>query len=91
MLGGGSYSRVFQSMALGSLLSLIEKLPGQTRKSMGILMHKPNVEDLNTLAELFTAGKVKPVIDRTYPLIETTEALRYFGKGSALGKVVIRM
>ncbi len=51
-------------------------------------MHKPN-KDLAFLKELFEAGKVVPVIDRRYPLSEVPEALRYFGEGHHLGKVVI--
>jgi NADPH:quinone reductase-like Zn-dependent oxidoreductase len=45
--------------------------------------------DLVVLKELIETGKVTPVIDRTYPLSETPEALGYVGKGHARGKVVI--
>ena len=37
------------------------------------------------------AGKVKPVIDRTYKLSETAEAMRYFEEGHARGKVVVNV
>lgn len=40
------------------------------------------------LKELIEAGKVTPVIDRTYPLSETAEAVRYLEAGHARGKVV---
>jgi NADPH:quinone reductase-like Zn-dependent oxidoreductase len=46
-------------------------------------------EDLLVLKELLEAGKVTPVIDRTYGLSEVPEALRYFGEGHTQGKVVI--
>jgi NADPH:quinone reductase-like Zn-dependent oxidoreductase len=46
-------------------------------------------EDLLVLKELVESGKVTPVIDRTYPLSETPEAIRYLEKGHARGKVVI--
>jgi NADPH:quinone reductase-like Zn-dependent oxidoreductase len=46
-------------------------------------------EDLLTLKELIEAGKVAPVIDRTYPLSETAEAIRYLESGHARGKVAI--
>jgi NADPH:quinone reductase-like Zn-dependent oxidoreductase len=47
------------------------------------------IEDLEILKELIETGKVTPVIDRTYPLSETPEAMDYVGKGHARGKVVI--
>jgi NADPH:quinone reductase-like Zn-dependent oxidoreductase len=49
----------------------------------------PNKEDLHFLRELLEAGKVTPIIDRTYPLSEVPEALRYLEKGHARGKIVI--
>ena len=45
--------------------------------------------DLLVLAELAAAGKIAPVIDRTYPLREAAEAVRYVETGQARGKVVI--
>lgn len=45
--------------------------------------------DLAVLTELIEAGKITPLIDRTYPLSETAEALTYYGQGHARGKVVI--
>jgi NADPH:quinone reductase-like Zn-dependent oxidoreductase len=50
---------------------------------------RPNQDDLITLKELVEAGRVTPVIDRTYPLEETAEAFRYLDQGHARGKVVI--
>jgi NADPH:quinone reductase-like Zn-dependent oxidoreductase len=46
-------------------------------------------EDLVVLRDLMAAGKLTPVIDRTYKLSETAEAMRYFEEGHARGKVVI--
>jgi NADPH:quinone reductase-like Zn-dependent oxidoreductase len=46
-------------------------------------------EDLLFLKDLIEAGKVTPVIDRTYPLTDTPEAIRYLESGHACGKVVI--
>jgi NADPH:quinone reductase-like Zn-dependent oxidoreductase len=48
-----------------------------------------NKEDLKLLSDLMQTGKVTPVIDRTYKLSETAEAIRYFEEGHARGKVVI--
>jgi NADPH:quinone reductase-like Zn-dependent oxidoreductase len=50
---------------------------------------KPNKEDLQFLKQLIEAGKLTPVIDRTYSLSETPEAIRYLESGHARGKVVI--
>ncbi len=85
MLGGGDYGKVFQAMWLGPLLS---KSGG---KKLGLMMHKPNREDLNTLGELFEAGQIKPAIDKIFKLDEISEALRYFEEGLAKGKLVIRI
>lgn len=49
----------------------------------------PKKEDLVVLKELIEAGKVTPIIDRTYLLSETPEAFRYLNEGHARGKVVI--
>jgi NADPH:quinone reductase-like Zn-dependent oxidoreductase len=46
-------------------------------------------EDFVVLAELLEAGKVTPVIDRTYPLGDVPAALGYHGEGHARAKVVI--
>jgi NADPH:quinone reductase-like Zn-dependent oxidoreductase len=55
------------------------------------LVSKERSEDLLVLKELIEAGKVTPVIDRTYPLGEAPEAIRYLAEGHARGKVVIRV
>jgi NADPH:quinone reductase-like Zn-dependent oxidoreductase len=49
----------------------------------------PNLEDLVVLKELIEAGKVTPVMDRTYPLAETALAMSHVGEGHARGKVAI--
>jgi NADPH:quinone reductase-like Zn-dependent oxidoreductase len=46
-------------------------------------------EDLLALKDLIEAGKVTPVVDRTYPLSEVPAAIRYLEAGHARGKVVI--
>jgi NADPH:quinone reductase-like Zn-dependent oxidoreductase len=46
-------------------------------------------QNLVVLKELIEAGKIRPVIDRTYALSETPQAIGYVGQGHARGKVVI--
>lgn len=48
-------------------------------------------EDLSTLRDMIEAGKVKPIIDRTYPLAEAAEAMRYLGTGHAKAKIVLKI
>jgi NADPH:quinone reductase-like Zn-dependent oxidoreductase len=43
------------------------------------------------MRDLLEAGKVVPVIDRSYPLSDVPEAIRYLEEGHARGKVVITM
>jgi NADPH:quinone reductase-like Zn-dependent oxidoreductase len=52
---------------------------------------KSNQNDLVSLGELMAAGKLTPVIDRTYRLEETPEAIRYLEDGHARGKVIIEV
>ena len=79
---GGSKTRFFQTVFLGPWISMISS------KKMGAAGAKPN-EGLAFILELFEAGKVVPVIDRSYPLSEVAEAFRYFGEGHVQGKIVI--
>ena len=48
-----------------------------------------NRDDLLFLKELLESGKVTPVVDRTYPLSETAEAIRHLETGHARGKIVV--
>jgi len=90
MLGGGSWSRVFQGMWLGPLITLVERVSvGKAGKKMGIPIVKPNKKELILCLEALEAGKIAPVIDRQFTLSEVPEAFRYFGEGLAQGKVVI--
>jgi NADPH:quinone reductase-like Zn-dependent oxidoreductase len=59
------------------------------RQSLLTFITRPNHEDLVFLSELIEAGKLKSVIDRTYPLSQTPEAIAYLETKRARGKVII--
>jgi NADPH:quinone reductase-like Zn-dependent oxidoreductase len=73
---------------VGRIIKAIVMSPfiGQTLRPF---VAKPSSNDLQFLRELIEAGKVAPVIDRTYPLTEAADAIRYIETGHARGKVVI--
>ena len=83
---GGKIPQIIQALLWGPLIS---KNGGRKIGFMGIA--KLNQKDLVFLKELLEAGKVKPVIDRRYPLSETAEAMQYLEEGHAQGKVVITL
>jgi len=59
------------------------------RQKLRIRIHTDSHDDLVVMKELIEAGKVAPVVDRTYPLSEVPDAVRYVQEGHARGKVVI--
>ena len=65
------------------LLSLFVRQQGRP------FVSTPNQDDLSALKEMVEAGRVTPVIDRTYPLRETAVAFRYLDQGHAHGKVIV--
>jgi NADPH:quinone reductase-like Zn-dependent oxidoreductase len=58
-------------------------------QKLGTFISSENAGDLIALRELIESGEVTPAIDRTYPLSEVPEAIRYMLEGRARGKVVI--
>ncbi|HYI50871.1 MAG TPA: NAD(P)-dependent alcohol dehydrogenase [Microbacterium sp.] len=60
-----------------------------TRQRLRPLVSIETRQDLLTLTDLLSTGQITPVIDRTYPLDEAADALRYVGAGHTRGKVVI--
>jgi NADPH:quinone reductase-like Zn-dependent oxidoreductase len=58
-------------------------------RRMGSFLARRNKDDLLVLKELIEAGKVMPVIDRSFPLAQAADAIRYLETGRARGKVVI--
>jgi NADPH:quinone reductase-like Zn-dependent oxidoreductase len=85
VVAGGTMAQMFQAMLLGPWISMAGS------KKMGGLSAKVNQKDLIFIKELLEAGKVRPVIDRRYPLSEVPEALRYLGERHAQEKVVITL
>lgn len=83
VMAGGNTGQLFQALLLGPLISMFGK------QKMGALTSMPNQKDLLFIKELLDSGKIKPVIDRLYPLSEVPEAIRYVEAGHAKGKVVI--
>jgi NADPH:quinone reductase-like Zn-dependent oxidoreductase len=81
--GGGRWFGGIDRQLRASILS-----PFVSQK-LGTFIAKAKGEDLVVLKELIEAGKVTPVIGKTYPLSEVPEAIRYLEEGHAQGKVVI--
>jgi NADPH:quinone reductase-like Zn-dependent oxidoreductase len=83
VLIGGSTTRLFQTMILGPWLS-------KTRlQNVKVLMVKPNQADLITLKEMLETGKIKPMLDRTYPLSEVPTAIHQLEQRQVTGKIAI--
>ena len=85
---GDSGGRVFGS--LPRFLKLLVISPFTAHLSGEMTFPAPNKKDsMAILQELLEAGKLTPVIDRTFPLSEAPEAIRYLQSGYARGKIVI--
>ena len=84
--GGGSPGHVFGPIA-GLLEAVVVNLFVSQR--LRPLPSKPKREELLTVTELIESGKLTPIVDRTYPLADTAEGLRYVEQGHARGKVVV--
>jgi 2-desacetyl-2-hydroxyethyl bacteriochlorophyllide A dehydrogenase len=84
IVGYTSSKLLFQHMFKAPIVSMFKK------KKIGLMETAKMVkEDLVFIKELIEEGKVKPVIDRQYPLNETAKAIDYLEQGHAQGKVVI--
>ncbi len=80
---GGSMAQIFQGLLLGPLLSRLGS------KKIGNMLAHSNQKDLVIMGELLEAGKVVPVLDKRYPLVEVAEAIRYLIDVHGRGKVII--
>jgi NADPH:quinone reductase-like Zn-dependent oxidoreductase len=75
----GGFDRNLRAVALSRFVG----------QRLRMLSSKPRQDDLQTLRELIEAGKLTPVVGRTYPLPETPEAIRQMLRGGGHGKTVI--
>ncbi|MGD1060198.1 MAG: NAD(P)-dependent alcohol dehydrogenase [Methanomassiliicoccales archaeon] len=83
VMSGGTGRQIFQSLLLRRLLSR------KNGKKVRICSWKLERKNLLLLSELLENGKLKPVVDKRYPLDQVPEAFRYFEDKKARGKVVI--
>ena len=79
---GGSPSRLVQTLCLGPWITM------RTGKSTRVVILKAN-KDMAHVNELFESGALRPVIDRTFPLHEARDAMRYYAQGDFVGKIVV--
>ena len=77
--GHGGMTYVIKSFALAPFM----------RQQGSMFVANSNSADMDALTELIEAGKIKPVIDRTYPLRDARQAFRYLEEEHARGKVVL--
>jgi len=82
VMTGGSNRQLTDALLFGPLLSM-------GRQRFGNVLVKPNQTDLLMLKELCETGKLRPVIDRRFPLSDVSSAVRYVEDGHARGKVVV--
>jgi NADPH:quinone reductase-like Zn-dependent oxidoreductase len=90
LLSGGGHHKghghVLRPLALVGRATLVSRFKPPKVVFFICQMNRP---DLLALKDLVEAGKVTPVVDRTYPLQEAPEALRYLKTGHARGKLVV--
>ncbi|MGB3827378.1 MAG: NAD(P)-dependent alcohol dehydrogenase [Ornithinimicrobium sp.] len=79
---GGTGKQMFQGVVLGRLAS-------RGGKSLGSVMAKVSPERLSAVARMAQSGQLKTVIDRTFPLAESADALRHLEEGHSHGKTIV--
>jgi NADPH:quinone reductase-like Zn-dependent oxidoreductase len=79
---GGSLEQVLKTLILGPFLST-------GSKKMRCLAARHSTQDLDFVIKLVETGRIKPILDRTYPLRQTADAMEYLSQGHARGKVLI--
>lgn len=77
----GGIGRQFRALALSLVI----------RQRLTMLAAREGSEDLEYLSGLLDAGTLTPAIDRTYPLHQVPDAMRYFDAGNARGKIAVTL
>ncbi len=85
---GGPDGRWIGPLARQYRARLLSPLVSQTLRKFHTTWNR---QDLQVLTDLIESGNITPVIDRTYPLSATAEAMRYLETGHARGKIVINV
>ena len=86
IVGGETDGRLLGGTSRQIRAQLLSPFIGQ---KLGTFVASENAADLSALRDLIEAGKLTPVIDRTYPLAEAPAAIRRLLDGQARGKIVI--
>jgi NADPH:quinone reductase-like Zn-dependent oxidoreductase len=81
--GGNRWTGGFERQLITSVVS---PFLGQNLRAV---IAKENADDLEVLAGLIDEGKVRPVVDRTFPLADAADAIEYMHSGAPRGKVVL--
>ncbi|MGZ4664828.1 MAG: zinc-binding dehydrogenase, partial [Frankiaceae bacterium] len=81
---GGALPRLVQTLCLGPWITM------RTGKNARVVILKAN-KDMAQVNELFESGLLRPVIDRTFPLHEARDAMRYYAEGNFVGKIVVNV
>jgi NADPH:quinone reductase-like Zn-dependent oxidoreductase len=87
-MGRGRFYDIIRPLALRSKDQIVGADP-PARRDQDADVNKSEKIAVTVLKELLAAGKLTPVIDRTYPLSDVPDAIRYLEAGQAKGKVVI--
>jgi NADPH:quinone reductase-like Zn-dependent oxidoreductase len=87
-VGGPSTGRWIGPLSRSAKMAMLS--PAVSQRLISFLAHQ-NKADLAVLRDLIETAKVTPVLDRTYPLSQTADAIRYLEEGHARGKVVVTM
>jgi NADPH:quinone reductase-like Zn-dependent oxidoreductase len=86
IVGAETDGRWFEGFDRSIRAMLLSRFVGQ---QLIAFVNSENHEDLVVLKEMIEAGKVRPVMDRTFPLREAPKAIHYLEEGHARGKVAV--